>query len=123
MDSSAADSLSQTVQLFQNLDMRYQVNVAGVKEQDLITQDLLHKLELESLDAVEMVKLAKQLKECRATRRMMKDEIERMQPIKDYLQDVDNVKAVSELSELIGKLRKIEIKNRGKEPWRKHPTL
>ena len=47
MDSSAADSLSQTVQLFQNLDMRYQVNVAGVKEQDLITQDLLHKLELE----------------------------------------------------------------------------
>lgn len=59
LDSSAADSLSQTVQLFQNLDMRYQVNVAGVKEQDLITQDLLHKLELESLDAVEMVKLAK----------------------------------------------------------------
>ena len=58
MDSSAADSLSQTVQLFQNLDMRYQVNIAGVKEQDLITQDLLHKLELESLDAVEMVKLA-----------------------------------------------------------------
>lgn len=53
MDSSAADSLSQTVQLFQNLDMRYQVNVAGVKEQDLITQDLLHRLELESLDAVE----------------------------------------------------------------------
>ena len=108
MDSSAADSLSKTVQLFQNLDMRYQVNVAGVKEQDLITQDLLHKLELESLDAVEMVKLAKQLKECRATRCMMKDEIERMQPIKDYLQDVDNVKAVRELSELIGNLRKID---------------
>ena len=29
-------------------------------------------------------------------------------PIKDYLQDVDNVKAVRELSELVGKLRKID---------------
>ena len=105
---STVDSMSQTVQLFQNLNTRHQINVEGVKEQDLITQDLLHKLELESLNAVDMVKLAKQLKECRETRRMFKDELESMQPILDFMQDKNNTKAVRELSELVGKLRHID---------------
>jgi hypothetical protein len=52
-------SLSGTLSLMQTLETRYQVNSSGIHEQDQLTQDLLHKLELEPNNAVELVKLAK----------------------------------------------------------------
>lgn len=98
-------SISGTLSLMQTLEMRYQANFSGVHEQDLITQDLLHKLELEQNNAVQLVQLAKQLKECRQTRRLMKDEIDRIQPLMDFMQDDQNKKAIHQLSAALGRMR------------------
>ena len=100
-------TLSGMLSIMQNLEMRYQANFSGVHEQDLITQDLLHKLELEQNNAVQLVQLAKQLKECRKTRRMMKDEIELMQPLMDFMQDGQNKRCVHQLQEALGKMRDV----------------
>lgn len=100
-------TFSGTLSIMQNLEMRYQANFSGVHEQDLITQDLLHKLELEQNNAVQLVQLAKQLKECRKTRRMMKDEIELMQPLMDFMQDGQNRRCVHQLQEALGKMRDV----------------
>lgn len=98
-------SISSTLSIMQSLELRYQTNYSGVHEQDLITQDLLHKLELEQNNAVQLVQLAKQLKECRQTRRLMKDEIELMQPLMDFMQDSQNKKAIGQLSAALGRMR------------------
>lgn len=45
-------SISGTLSLMQTLETRYQVNSSGIHEQDQLTQDLLHKLELEPNNAV-----------------------------------------------------------------------
>lgn len=108
MDSPAVSSLADTLRLFQNLNTRYEVYVSGIKEQENLQQDLLHKLELEPLNAVELVRTAKQLKECRETRRLMKDELERLTPIVEFIQDKNNAKTINQLSELMGRLRKID---------------
>ena len=100
-------SLSGTLSLMQTLEMRYQANFSGVHEHDLITQDLLHKLELEQNNAVQLVQLAKQLKECRQTRRLMKDEIDRIQPLMDFMQDDQNKKAIHQLSAALGRMRTV----------------
>ena len=59
MDDPNMKSLSGTLSLMQTLETRYQVNSSGIHEQDQLTQDMLHKLELEPNNAVELVKLAK----------------------------------------------------------------
>lgn len=107
LDDSDFKSISGTLSVIQSLEMRHQVNYEGVHEQDLITQDLLHKLELEPLNAAQMVQLAKQLKDVRQTRRLMKDEIEVMQPLMDFMQDANNKKAMQELAQTLGKMRNV----------------
>ena len=107
-------SLSGTLSLMQTLETRYQVNSSGIHEQDQLTQDLLHKLELEPNNAVELVKLAKQLKECRQTRRLMKDEIELMQPLMDFMQDGQNKRCVHQLQEALGKMRDVSKRHKNR---------
>lgn len=107
LDDSDFKAISGTLSVIQSLEMRHQVNHEGVHEQDLITQDLLHKLELEPLNAAQMVQLAKQLKDVRQTRRLMKDEIEVMQPLMDFMQDTNNKKAMQELAQTLGKMRNV----------------
>lgn len=85
MDDSEFKVFFGTLSFVQSLEMRYQVNADGVHEQDLITQDLLHKLELEPLNAAQLVQLAKQLKDTRQTRRLMKDELEILKPMREFI--------------------------------------
>ncbi len=75
---------------------------------DKLTQDYLHKLELENLDYGERAKVATSLAHCRRQRRACKDTAEILEPLVQFLES-DRGKALYNLiREVLGKTRKVE---------------
>lgn len=58
---------------------QYLMAYSKVNECDKLTQDLLHKLELNNLSTPEKNKIATQLKYCRKDRRYWKDQVEELE--------------------------------------------
>lgn len=101
---------SEVVTLFLRLiDVGQQVSKVAydeVRQQELLTNDLLHQLELGPTK--ERNKIATKIATCRKDRRYYKDRIEEMEPLNEWAQA--NKKAVNELKQVVGKMRKIEEK-------------
>lgn len=98
--------LSAFVKLMANVKSEYGAHQELVHTQDQLTQDFLHKLELETLNAVETMKLAKALRECRKVRRYHKDIIEELQPIIDYLSEPSRQKEIKQIERVLGEVRR-----------------
>jgi hypothetical protein len=87
---------------------QYNLSHQEMMEQENLTQDYLHKLELESPTSSERSKIARQLGICRKKRRQAKDTFEAMSPLVDWSCDPEVVKAIRKLQETLGQIRKIE---------------
>lgn len=77
-------------------------------EQDKITQDILHKLELEDVKYNERARLATELQKVRRDRRKYKDCVEELELIKNFALDDKNKKFINNLGQLVGAVRKVE---------------
>ena len=100
----------------------YEIAFEMVNQCDKLTQDLLHRLELESLSTGEKNKIATQLKYCRKDRRYWKDIVEETEPFVNMFNQpevslTDNKKKaevesnrrfINMLRETLGKTRKQE---------------
>lgn len=114
MDETLSTSLSSLLKTFQNVKAQYDVAYEEVHNQDLLQQDLLHKLEFGTLDAPAISKLAKRLKECRETRRYYKDLVDCLYPILQFLEDPSNKRAVNNMQKLLGDIRKQETNHKNR---------
>lgn len=76
------------------------------KEQEDLTQDLLHKLELEELTENDKRRLATQLRINRKDRRFFKDKVEELAPICNFVSE--NKKVFQNLTNVLGEVRKQE---------------
>lgn len=76
------------------------------KEQEDLTQDILHALELKDLCYHERARLAGCLAQARKERRLHKDCLEELAPVTEFA--VSNKKFVNELEQLLGEVRKKE---------------
>lgn len=63
-----SESISSFCKLMENAQRDYAWNYDEVNRMDRLTQDYLHKLELDGLDYKERAKVATQLAKCRQTR-------------------------------------------------------
>lgn len=86
----------------------YNFNLESMKNEDRITQDYLHKLELEGLNCRERSKIATQLAYNRQARRNYKDAVEELEPIVEFFEDPKNRSILNSLSQLLGQVRKVE---------------
>lgn len=87
-----------------------------VNEQDKLTQDYLHSLELDELKCTERSKLATKLATNRKDRRYYKDRVEELEPIVTFFNDPQNKKVLDKLkSQVLGVVRK-------QEDYHKHRT-
>ena len=68
-----SESISSFCKLMENAQRDYAWNYDEVNRMDRLTQDYLHKLELDGLDYKERAKVATQLAKCRQARRECKD--------------------------------------------------
>lgn len=112
------------LQFYTTANNQYLMAYAKVNECDKLTQDLLHKLELDNLSTPEKNKIATQLKYCRKDRRYWKDQVEELEPFTclfdphfngrignasiDKVRAESNVRFINFLREALGQTRKQE---------------
>ena len=100
--------ISEFCSMLENSQKDYTWNYEEVHRMDGLTQDYLHKLELENMDYKERAKIAPQLSRCRQKRRECKDTVEILEPLVQFL-DTDKGKTLFNLMrEVLGKTRKVE---------------
>lgn len=99
------DTISLFLKLMNDIEKQFDVAASEVQKYDLLEQDLLHKLEFQRLNAVQMMKLIKKLKQCRLERRYYKDRIETLGPIKDFALNPLNKKTIHNIQEMLGSVR------------------
>lgn len=86
----------------------YEWNRAEVNRLDRLTQDYLHKLELDGLDYRERAKVATQLTKCRQLRRASKDTVEILEPFVEFIESEKGKQTMNLMREALGKTRKVE---------------
>ena len=92
----------------ENSKSDYSYNFEAMKNEERITQDYLHKLELEGLNCRERSKIATQLATNRQARRVYKDAVEELEPIIEFFDDPHNKKFIERMTHLLGQVRKAE---------------
>lgn len=105
LDDSFSASLSAVLVVLQSAKNTYAAVCDEINRLDGLQQDLLHKLELEPLNAVQMVSVAKQLRECRIDRRVVKDQADLLEPVVNFVDAQENKKAISNLQKMLGVVR------------------
>lgn len=105
-----SEGISNFLEFLRNCTSQYNIAFQEEIEQEKLTQDLLHKLELENLTYHEQARIAKKLVEVRRDRRKAKDVVMATEPIVEWLGDVENEKYRKSLERLLGEVKKIEKK-------------
>lgn len=100
--------ISEFCQMIEQAKQDYTWNQEEISRLDKLTQDYLHKLELENLNYNERAKLATQLAKCRRLRRESKDTVEILSPLIGYLETERGKQTVNLLKETLGKTRRVE---------------
>lgn len=86
----------------------YDWNSSEITRLDKLTQDYLHRLELEDLSYHERAKIATQLAECRKLRRASKDTVEILYPFIEFIDSDKGRQTMNLMKEALGKTRKVE---------------
>lgn len=93
---------------FENINSLRKDLKKEIQKEDDITQDLLHELELASLNGVEIMQVAKQLKEARQERRKYKDELEKVNILKTFTDKYNNKLIVGDIIKVLKELKILE---------------
>ena len=101
-------SVSDFCQLLDDAQKDFTWNSSEVVRMDRLTQDYLHKLELDGLDYGERAKVATRLSKCRQTRRECKDTTQVLEPLVQFLDSEKGRQLFNLLREVLGKTRKVE---------------
>ncbi len=83
--------------------------------QEALTQDYLHKLEIDDLNCAERSKIATKLAVNRKERRYYKDRVGELGPIVEFFADQQHKKTLDCLKQVLGAVRK-------EERWRQYRT-
>ena len=103
---------------FEGVEKEHSELIEELTNKELEQQDLLHELELNNLNAVEITKVAIELKRVRKERRIIKNDIERIRLIKNFTDKYNNKFIGNEINVLLKELKKLKKRqeNRKYEP-------
>lgn len=108
MDNKPSEYISEFLNFIAEAKRQYPLYLEAVKEQDKLTQDYLHSLELDGLKRDERSKVATKLVINRKDRRYYKDRIEEIEPIVQFFDESQNKKVLDKLTQILGVTRKNE---------------
>lgn len=100
--------ISNFLKLTSNIESECRIASELLEEQNQLTQDYLHKLELGKLNAVELTKVAKNIQDNRKERRKHKNDMEYAQIIVEFVQNQQTRDVLHQLEAVLGKLRKMK---------------
>lgn len=96
---------------FENIDTLKTDLEKQVKETEYARNDLLHELELANLNAVEIMKVARTLKEVLKERRKYKDELAKVMTLKGFTDKYNNKLIVGDIMLALKNLRTLKNNN------------
>lgn len=96
---------------FENIDELKITLEEQIKEREYARNDLLHELELANLNAVEMTKVAKALKEVLKERRTLKDELAKVMTLKGFTDKYNNKLIVGDIIVVLKNLKTLKQNN------------
>ena len=108
MDKKPSEYLTEFLNFVAEAQSQYKFCSEEVNNQDKLTQDYLHSLELDGLKCDERSKVATKLAINRKDRRYYKDRVEEFEPIVQFFDDPQNKKMLDKLKQVLGALRKVE---------------
>ena len=109
MDKKPSEYLTEFLNFVSEAQSHYRFCSEEVKNQDKLTQDYLHSLELDGLKCDERSKVATKLAINRKDRRYYKDRVEELEPIVQFFEEPQNKKMLNKLREVLGVVRKSEL--------------
>lgn len=114
MDLTVEEILTIMKEFFKGIDNEHEKLLEELNTKELEQQDLLHILELNNLNAVEIMKVATSLKATRKERRIIKNDIERINLIRNFTNKYNNKFIGNEIKMLLKELNKLKYiqKNR-----------
>ena len=114
MDLTVEEILTIMKEFFEGIDNEHEKLLEELNTKELEQQDLLHILELNNLNAVEIMKVATALKATRKERRIIKNDIERINLIRNFTNKYNNKFIGNEIKMLLKELNKLKYiqKNR-----------
>ena len=118
MELTAEEILKIMKSFFEGIEEEHSNLLQELTNKEAEQQDLLHELELNNLNAVEITKVAIDLKRVRKERRTIKNDIERVKLIKNFTDKYNNKFITNEIKILIKELYKLQKRqnNRQYEP-------
>ena len=108
---SEEEFLIEMKNFFENIDELKSTLDKQIKDTELARDDLLHELELAKLDAVEMIKVAKTLKEILQERRKYKDELAKVMTLKGFTDKYNNKLIVGDIVNVLKNLKTLNSNN------------
>ena len=85
-----------------------------IKETELVRDDLLHELELAKLNAVEMTRVAKMLRDILKERRKYKDELAKVITLKGFTDKYNNKLITGDIIQVLKNLKTLEKNNQNR---------
>ena len=108
MDKKPSEYISEFLNFVAEAQSQYKFCSDEVNNQDKLTQDYLHSLELDDLKRDERSKVATKLAVNRKDRRYFKDRVEELEPIVQFFEEPQNKKILDKLKQVLGATRKAE---------------
>lgn len=109
MDKKPSEYLTEFLNFIAEAQSNYRFCVEEVNNQDKLTQDYLHSLELDNLKCDERSKVATKLAINRKDRRYYKDRVEELEPIVRFFEESQNKKVLDKMKQVLGVVRKSEL--------------
>lgn len=108
MDKKPSEYISEFLNFVAEAQSQYRFCSDEVNNQDKLTQDYLHSLELDGLKRDERSKVATKLAINRMDRRYYKDRAEELEPIVEFFEDPQNKKILDKMKQVLGATRNQE---------------
>ena len=109
MNKKPSEYLSEFLNFVAEAQSQYKFCSEEVNNQDKLTQDYLHSLELDDLKRDERSKVATKLAINRKDRRYYKDRVEEFEPIVQFFEEPQNKKVLDKMKQVLGVVRKSEL--------------
>lgn len=100
---------------FENIDKLKADLEEQVKETELARDDFLHELELAKLNAIEMSRVAKALKEVLIERRKYKDELAKVMTLKSFTDKYNNKLIIKDIILVLKNLKTLKNNNENRK--------
>jgi hypothetical protein len=108
MDKKPSEYISEFLNFVSWAQSHYKFCSDEVNNQDKLTQDYLHSLELDDLKRDERSKVATKLMINRKDRRYYRDRVEELESIVQFFEEPQNKKVLDKLRQVVGATRKAE---------------